>query len=110
MANYSGNNAKSLHVSVEASLKKLRTTYIDILTVHWWDYTTSVEEIVNSLHVLVQQGKVLYLVRYLIWLRLCHERCLTSRPGHLRYSRLGSFKGESVCQRPWKDTLLHLSG
>ncbi|KAH9075007.1 Aldo/keto reductase [Lactarius deliciosus] len=59
--NYSGNSAKTLHLSVEASLKKLRTTYIDILYVHWWSYTTSVEEVVNSLHVLVQQGKVLYL-------------------------------------------------
>ena len=63
MVNYSGNSTKSLHLSVEASLKKLRTPYIDILYVHWWDYTTSVEEVVNSLHVLVQQGKVLYLVR-----------------------------------------------
>ncbi|KAH9055773.1 NADP-dependent oxidoreductase domain-containing protein [Lactarius vividus] len=59
--NYSGNSAKTLHLSVEASLKKLRTTYIDILYVHWWSYTTSVEEVVNSLHILVQQGKVLYL-------------------------------------------------
>ena len=32
---YVGNNLKSMHVSVEASLKKLRTTYIDILYVHW---------------------------------------------------------------------------
>jgi aryl-alcohol dehydrogenase-like predicted oxidoreductase len=61
MVNYSGNNAKSLHLSVEASLKKLRTTYIDLLYVHWWDYNTSVEEVMNSLHLLVQQGKVLYL-------------------------------------------------
>ena len=61
--NYSGNNAKSLNVSVEASLKKLRTSYIDILYVHWWDWTTSVEEIMNALHNLVVQGKVLYLVR-----------------------------------------------
>ena len=66
MVNYSGNSAKNLHVSVEASLRKLRTTYIDILYVHWWDYTTSVEEVMNSLHVLVQQGKVLYLVRSLL--------------------------------------------
>jgi aryl-alcohol dehydrogenase-like predicted oxidoreductase len=49
---------------VEASLKKLRTSYIDILYVHWWDYATSVEEVVDSLHTLVLQGKVLYLVRY----------------------------------------------
>ncbi|KAI0264247.1 NADP-dependent oxidoreductase domain-containing protein [Gloeopeniophorella convolvens] len=59
--NYTGNHTKSLHVSVEASLKKLRTTYIDVLYVHWWDYGSSVEEVINSLHALVLQGKVLYL-------------------------------------------------
>ena len=62
--NYQGNSTKSLHLSVEASLKKLRTTYIDILYVHWWDWTTDVEEVMNSLHALVMQGKVLYLVRH----------------------------------------------
>lgn len=61
--NYTGNNNKSLHVSVEESLKKLRTSYIDLLYVHWWDYDTSVEEIMNSLHTLITQRKVLYLVR-----------------------------------------------
>ncbi|KAI0249343.1 Aldo/keto reductase [Lactifluus subvellereus] len=59
--NYYGNHAKSLHLSVGASLAKLRTPYIDILYVHWWDWTTSVEEIMNALHNLVVQGKVLYL-------------------------------------------------
>ncbi|KAG1772370.1 NADP-dependent oxidoreductase domain-containing protein [Suillus occidentalis] len=58
---YAGNNVKSMHISVEASLKKLRTSYIDILYVAWWDWDTSVEEVMNGLHVLVQQGKVLYL-------------------------------------------------
>lgn len=60
---YVGNNIKSMHLSVEASLKKLRTDYIDILYVHWWDFTTSIEEVMNGLHNLVVQGKVLYLVR-----------------------------------------------
>jgi aryl-alcohol dehydrogenase-like predicted oxidoreductase len=50
---------------VEESLKKLRTSYIDILYVHWWDYGTSVEEVISSLHTLVLQRKVLYLVRFL---------------------------------------------
>lgn len=59
--NYAGNHKKSLRLSVEASLKKLRTPYIDILYVHWWDHTTSIEEIMDSLHALVEQGKVLYL-------------------------------------------------
>ncbi|KAJ7641932.1 Aldo/keto reductase, partial [Roridomyces roridus] len=58
---YVGNNVKSMHISVEASLKKLRTTYIDIFYLHWWDWHTGVEEVMNGLHNLVVQGKVLYL-------------------------------------------------
>ncbi|KAF8550817.1 Aldo/keto reductase [Imleria badia] len=58
---YTGNNVKSMHISLEASLKKLRTFYIDIFYVHWWDWETSIEEVMNGLHTLVQQGKVLYL-------------------------------------------------
>ncbi|KAE9408677.1 Aldo/keto reductase [Gymnopus androsaceus JB14] len=59
--NYVGNNAKSMHISVEASSKKLRTDYIDILYLHWWDFDTSVEEVMDSLHNLVVSGKVIYL-------------------------------------------------
>ena len=62
MTTFVGNNLKSMHVSVEASLKKLRTDYIDILYVHWWDWNTSVEEVMDSLNNLVVSGKVLYLV------------------------------------------------
>ncbi|KAL5525042.1 AAD14_6 [Sanghuangporus sanghuang] len=59
--NYVGNHAKSLKISVEASLKKLRTSYIDILYVHWWDFQTPIEEVMDHLHNLVVSGKVLYL-------------------------------------------------
>jgi len=59
--NYTGNSTKSLAHSVEASLKKLQTSYIDLLYVHWWDYTTSIEELMQSLNRLVASGKVLYL-------------------------------------------------
>jgi aryl-alcohol dehydrogenase-like predicted oxidoreductase len=59
--NYAGNHKKSLRLSVEASLKKLRTSYIDILYLHWWDHTTSIQEIMDALHILVEQGKILYL-------------------------------------------------
>ncbi|KAJ5677279.1 uncharacterized protein N7477_002912 [Penicillium maclennaniae] len=60
-ANYVGNNAKSLKVSLEESLKKLKTDYIDLLYVHWWDFGTSIEEVMTSLNQLVIAGKVLYL-------------------------------------------------
>ncbi|KAK7050501.1 Aldo/keto reductase [Favolaschia claudopus] len=59
--NYIGNNLKSMHLSVAESLQKLRTSYIDILYLHWWDWETGVEEVMNGLHNLVVQGKVLYL-------------------------------------------------
>ncbi|KAF3810852.1 putative aryl-alcohol dehydrogenase AAD14 [Colletotrichum gloeosporioides] len=39
---------------------KLQTD-IDILYLHWWDHTTSIEEVIDSIHTLVDQGKVLYL-------------------------------------------------
>ncbi|KAI4184275.1 MAG: hypothetical protein LQ348_004573 [Seirophora lacunosa] len=60
-SNFGGGASKNLHVCVEASLKKLRTTYIDLLYVHFWDMTTGVEEMMQSLNHLVQAGKVLYL-------------------------------------------------
>ena len=58
---FGGNNTKSLRVSVDASLRKLQTSYIDILYVHWWDFTTSIPELMLSLNDMVRQGKVLYL-------------------------------------------------
>jgi len=48
-------------MSVRDSLAKLQTDFIDILYLHWWDHTTSIEEIMDSLHILVEQGKVMYL-------------------------------------------------
>lgn len=59
--NYGGNSSKSLHLSLRDSLSKLRTSYIDILYVHWWDYTTSIEELMQSLDTVVKSRQVLYL-------------------------------------------------
>ncbi|RSL57425.1 hypothetical protein CEP53_006473 [Fusarium sp. AF-6] len=60
-SNFLGNSVKSMHVSVRRSLEKLRTDYIDILYVHWWDFTTSVEEVMRGLHAHVMAKEVLYL-------------------------------------------------
>ena len=60
-SNHQGNHSKSLRVSLEASLKKLQTSYIDLLYIHWWDFTTSIPEVMQSLHHMVASGKVLYL-------------------------------------------------
>lgn len=66
--NYLGNNLKSMRLSIESSLKNLRTDYVDILYVHYWDLHASVEEVMDGLHQLVLSGKVLYLVRLLSFL------------------------------------------
>lgn len=60
-SNYGGNGTKSLRVSVDNSLKSLQTTYIDILYLHWWDYATTIPELMHSLNDLVVSGKVMYL-------------------------------------------------
>lgn len=59
--NYGGNSAKNMRLSIERSLKSLRTDYIDLYYVHVWDYTTSIPELMTSLNHLVASGKVLYL-------------------------------------------------
>jgi len=59
--NYAGNHSKNLRVTVEESLKRLRTDYIDLLYVHWDDHSTSIPELMQSLNDMVRSGKVLYL-------------------------------------------------
>jgi len=61
ISNTGGNGTKSMNTSVNQSLKKLQTDYIDILYVHWWDMSTSIPEVMQSLNSLVVSGKVLYL-------------------------------------------------
>jgi aryl-alcohol dehydrogenase-like predicted oxidoreductase len=58
--NGQGNHRKNMFRSVEGSLKRLKTDYIDLLWIHMWDGTTPVEEILRGLDDLVRQGKVLY--------------------------------------------------
>ncbi|RDW81562.1 aldo/keto reductase [Aspergillus mulundensis] len=60
-SNFVGNSFKSMTISVNNSLRKLQTDYIDVLYLHWWDFTTSVEEVMHGLNSLVTSGKVLYL-------------------------------------------------
>jgi aryl-alcohol dehydrogenase-like predicted oxidoreductase len=59
--NAAGNQRKNMMQSVEASLKRLQTHYIDLYWVHIWDQITPVEEVMRGLDDLVRQGKVLYI-------------------------------------------------
>ena len=58
--NAGGNHRKSLVRSLEQSLRRLRTEYVDLLWLHMRDATTPIEEAVRALDDQVRLGKVLY--------------------------------------------------
>jgi aryl-alcohol dehydrogenase-like predicted oxidoreductase len=58
--NGSGNHRKNMFQSLEGSLKRLNTDYIDLFWLHAWDFMTPIEEVMRSLDDLVRQGKILY--------------------------------------------------
>ncbi len=58
--NNGGNSRKNMVRTVESSLRRLNTDYIDILYLHAWDFTTPVEEVLRAMDDLVRAGKVLY--------------------------------------------------
>ena len=57
--NRSGNNRKNMIESLQESLRRLNTDYIDLFYVHAWDYLTDPEELMRNLEYLVSSGKVL---------------------------------------------------
>lgn len=59
--NASGNNRKNMMRSVEASLKRLQTDFIDVFYLHIWDWLTPVDEVLRGLDDLVRQGKINYI-------------------------------------------------
>lgn len=58
--NAGGNHRKNLVQALDASLRRLKTDYVDVLWLHAWDYLTPVEEVVRALDDQVRAGKVLY--------------------------------------------------
>ncbi len=58
--NSGGNHRKSMIRSLEGSLKRLGTDYVDLFWLHAWDFTTPIEEVMRALDDLVTSGRVLY--------------------------------------------------
>ena len=59
--NAAGMHRKSLTQSLDASLKRLGVDYIDLYMVHWWDFTTPVEEVHRALDDAISAGKILHI-------------------------------------------------
>ena len=58
--NAGGNGRKNIYQSLEASLKRLKTDYIDLYYLHYWDTLTPIDEVMETLDALVRSGKVRY--------------------------------------------------
>jgi len=58
--NAGGNQRKNMMRSVEASLKRLQTDYIDLYCLHIWDKITPLDEVMRAFDDLVRQGKILH--------------------------------------------------
>jgi aryl-alcohol dehydrogenase-like predicted oxidoreductase len=56
-----GNSRLNLTRSLEGSLRRLGTDYVDLYQVHNWDWTTPIEETMATLDGLVRRGKVRYI-------------------------------------------------
>ncbi len=55
---YRNNRKKSIIEECERSLKRLGTDYIDIYQIHWPDKTTPIDESLEALTILQEQGKI----------------------------------------------------
>jgi aryl-alcohol dehydrogenase-like predicted oxidoreductase len=58
--NFGGNSRKNLVRSLEGSLRRLGTDYVDVLWLHMWDFTTPTTEVLRALDDQVRLGKVHY--------------------------------------------------
>jgi aryl-alcohol dehydrogenase (NADP+) len=65
--NQRGLSRKHVMDQVNASLKRLQTSYIDLYQTHRWDYETPVEETLSTLDSLVKQGIVRYIGASSMW-------------------------------------------
>lgn len=59
--NAQGNHKKNMVQALEASLKRLKTDYIDLYWIHAWDFTTPIEEVIRGLDELIRAGKILHI-------------------------------------------------
>ena len=59
--NQSGLSRTAIFNAVDASLARLKLSYVDLLQIHRFDPRTPVEETMKALHDLVQSGKVRYI-------------------------------------------------
>ncbi|MDQ1679074.1 MAG: 1-deoxyxylulose-5-phosphate synthase [Actinomycetota bacterium] len=59
--NGAGLSRKAIMAEIDASLRRLRTDYVDLYQIHRWDPATPIEETLEALHDIVKAGKARYI-------------------------------------------------
>ena len=77
--NYGGNGMKALRLTLKDSLKRLQTEYVDILWLHWWNYTATIPEVMHGLN-----DPSSRLARFFISAFPTHQRGWWPRPTSMR--------------------------
>lgn len=65
--NQGGLSRAAIFNAVNASLKRLQMDYIDLLQIHRFDYSTTIEETMEALNDVVKSGKVRYIGASSMW-------------------------------------------
>ncbi|TQR30939.1 aldo/keto reductase [Campylobacter sp. MIT 99-7217] len=100
--NDSGTSYAKIISSCEASLKRLRTDYIDLYYLHCFDALTPIEESLRAIDVLIRSGKIRYfgVSNYSGWhlmkmLALCERHFLPKPAVHQLYYSLAAREAEN---------------
>jgi len=62
-----GLSRKHILASIDASLRRLGTEYVDVYMIHRWDYETPIEETLETFDDLIRAGKVRYIGASSMW-------------------------------------------
>jgi aryl-alcohol dehydrogenase-like predicted oxidoreductase len=84
--NQRGLSRKHVMQQVQASLRRLNTSYIDLYQIHRWDYETPITETLATLNTLVRQGRVRYIGASSMWTwQLAQALAISDRRGYERF-------------------------
>lgn len=67
LSTFAGLSRTAIYNSVEGSLERLNTSYIDVLQIHRFDPTVPIEETMSALHDMVKSGMVRYIGASSMW-------------------------------------------
>ncbi len=84
--NARGLSRKGIFTEIDASLRRLKTDYVDLYQIHRWDYATPIEETLEALHDVVKAGKSRYIgaSSMFAW-QFCRSLHLADRFGCTRF-------------------------